>query len=130
MTVAMSRPARSTFGKIREGSLVSSAMFTESSNPTIAKKASVVAPMTDQNMLRSPAGSKLKARHTSPCPRPIAHAPTTMMMRRPVSSIEVNTTFTLTLSPTPRKFTMATSTMKTMPTRVIPKASRPRSTRR
>src|SRR3712207_1965291 len=43
MTPVATSPASSTFGKIRRGSLHSSAMFTESSKPTIAKKASPVA---------------------------------------------------------------------------------------
>ena len=42
-------------------------MLTRSSKPTMAKKASVVAAMTDQNMPRSPAGSKVRTRETSPC---------------------------------------------------------------
>ena len=38
-----------TLGKIRTGSLVSSAMLTESSKPTMAKKASAVAAVTATN---------------------------------------------------------------------------------
>ena len=38
-----------TLGKMRDGSLHSSAMLTESSNPTIAKKASAVAAVTAPN---------------------------------------------------------------------------------
>ena len=117
---------RSTFGKIFEGFLVSSAMFTESSKPTMAKKASVVAAMTDQNMPLSPAGSKVKARETSPWPEPIAHMPMRMMIRRPVSSTQVSTTLAFTLSPTPRKLTMATSAMKRSPVRVMPRLPSPR----
>ena len=49
-----------------------------------------------------------------------------MMIMRPVSSTQVSTTFTFTLSPTPRKFTMATSVMKRRPTIVMPKPSSPR----
>ena len=45
----MNSPASSTFGKMPTGSLHSSAMLTESSNPTMAKKASVVAAITGQN---------------------------------------------------------------------------------
>src|SRR5690349_7138861 len=43
---AIDNPVSSTLGKILTGSLVSSAMFTESSNPTIAKNASDVAVVT------------------------------------------------------------------------------------
>ncbi len=41
---------------MRLGSLHSSTMFTESSKPTMAKKASVVAAMTDQKTPRSAVG--------------------------------------------------------------------------
>jgi hypothetical protein len=101
-------------------------MFTESSKPTIAKKARVVAATTDQNMPRSPGGSKVKARDTSPSPAPIAQKPMTMMIRRPVSSTQVSTTLAFTLSPTPRKLTMATTAMKSSPVSVIPKVPSPR----
>ena len=120
------RPVRSTFGKMFEGSLHSSAMFTESSKPTMAKKASVVAAMTDQNRPLSPGGSKVKARDTSPWPDPIAHMPMTMMIRRPVSSTQVSTTLAFTLSPTPRKLTMATTAMKRSPVSVMPRLPSPR----
>ena len=40
MTPVMPSPVSIILGKIRTGSLVSSAMLTESSKPTIAKKAS------------------------------------------------------------------------------------------
>jgi hypothetical protein len=118
---------RRTFGKIFDGSLLSSTMFTESSKPTMAKKASVVAAMTDQNTPRSPAGSKVRTRDTSPCPAPMAQKPMTMMMSKPVSSMQVSTTLTFRLSPTPRKLMMATSAIKTRPMSVMPKASSPRS---
>ena len=98
------------------GSLHSSAMLTESSNPTMAKKASVVAAITDQNA--PPIGAVLNCvtRDTSPWPAPIAHRPMTMMISRPVSSTQVSTTLAFTLSPTPRKLTIATSAMKARPT--------------
>ena len=52
-------------GKIRSGSLVSSAMFTESSKPTIAKKASAVAAVTAPKAarIRRLAQRWLAARH-------------------------------------------------------------------
>ena len=46
-----------TFGKIRRGSLVSSAMLTESSKPTIAKNASDVPAVTARKAFLSPAVS-------------------------------------------------------------------------
>ena len=61
---------------MRVGSLVSSAMLTESSNPTIAKKASVVAAITGQKKLVPATVEKSKARETSPFPAPIASIPT------------------------------------------------------
>ena len=53
MTTAMPRPVSIVFGKIRSGSLVSSTMLTESSNPTIEKNAIAVATVTAANMPRS-----------------------------------------------------------------------------
>ena len=85
----ISSPANSTFWKMRVGSLHSSAMFTESSKPTMAKKASVVAAITGQNALPSPAVFNWVTRDTSPCPSPIAHRPITMMINRPQSSTQV-----------------------------------------
>ncbi len=52
----MVRPVSSIFGKILTGSLVSSAMFTESSKPTIAKKASEVAAVTAMKAFLSVCG--------------------------------------------------------------------------
>ena len=52
----------STLGKMRLGSLVSSAMLTESSKPTMAKKASVVPAITAQTMLPSALVLNSKAR--------------------------------------------------------------------
>ena len=95
-------------------------MLTESSKPTIAKKASVVAAITGQMNRPSPPALNWKARETSPWPAPIAQSPMKMMIRRPVSSTQVRTTLAFTLSPTPRKLTIATSAMKASPTRVMP----------
>ena len=52
------RPVSIIFGKLRTGSLVSSAMFTASSKPTIAKKASEVAAVMARKTFLSPAVSK------------------------------------------------------------------------
>ncbi len=86
-------------------------MFTESSKPTMAKKASVVAALTARNTLLSSGLSKMTVREKSARPCVVAHSPTKMMSSRPDSSTSVSTTFALTLSPTPRKFTTATSVM-------------------
>ena len=110
-----------------DGLWVSSAMLTESSKPTIAKKASVVAPITAQNALVSAVVLNSVTRETSPSPAPIAQRPMTMMIRSPVSSTQVSTTFAFTLSPTPRKLTAATTAMKASPISVMPMPpSRPR----
>ncbi len=95
-------------------------MLTESSKPTMAKKASVVAPITAQNAPRSGVVWNWVTRETSPSPAPIAHRPMKMMMSRPVSSTQVRTTFAFTLSPTPRKLTIATTAMKARPISVMP----------
>ncbi len=70
----MTRPASSTFGKMRVGFLHSSAMLTESSKPTIAKKASVVAAITGQNGAAVRRVLNCVTRDTSPWPEPIAHS--------------------------------------------------------
>ena len=111
---------------MREGFLASSAMFTESSKPTIAKKASVVAAITGQNRPCSPALLKSNARPKSPCPPMSAAAPIMMMISRPVSSMQVSTTFAFTLSPTPRRLISPSSTIKPMLMAVIRKAPSPR----
>ena len=78
--------------------------------------------MTDQKAPRSGAVWNWVTRETSPLPRPIAHRPMTMMISSPVSSTQVSTTLAFTLSPTPRKLTIATTAMKTRPIRVMPVA--------
>ena len=55
-------------GKIRTGSLVSSAMLTESSKPTIAKNASEVAAVTAKNALLSLGRVEDHVREKSPLP--------------------------------------------------------------
>jgi hypothetical protein len=86
----------------------------------MAKNASVVAAITGQSMLPVPEVLKSRMRDTSPWPAPIAHSPMKMMIKRPVSSTQVRTTFAFTLSPTPRKLTAATTAMKVSPAKVIP----------
>ncbi len=54
MVPVMPRPVSIIFGKLRTGSLVSSAMLTESSKPTIAKNASEVAAVTARKAFLSP----------------------------------------------------------------------------
>ena len=86
-------------------------MLTESSNPTIAKKASDVAVVTAKKALLSPGDSKTMVRDQSPLPPKIAQKPTMMTSSSPDSSTRVSTTLALTLSPTPRRLTAATSSM-------------------
>ena len=105
---------------MRVGSWHSSAMLTESSKPTMAKNASVVAAITGQSMLPVPEVLNSRTRETSPAPAPIAQRPMKMMIRSPDSSTQVRTTFAFTLSPTPRKLTSATTAMNPNPSRVIP----------
>jgi hypothetical protein len=76
MTPVMVRPVSITFGKIRTGSLVSSAMFTESSKPTIAKKASEVAVVTARKSPLSSGVSKATTREKSASPPKSANIPT------------------------------------------------------
>ena len=90
----------------------------------MAKNASVVAAITDQNMPPSAFVRNCTTRDTSPWPNPIAQSPITMMISSPVSSTQVRTTFAFTLSPTPRKLTAAMMAMKTRPVAVIPTADR------
>jgi hypothetical protein len=76
MTPVMVRPVSITFGKIRTGSLVSSAMFTESSKPTIAKNASEVAVVTARKSPLSSGVSKATTREKSASPPKSANIPT------------------------------------------------------
>ena len=57
-TAVIPRPLSMTLGKILVGSLHSSAMLTESSNPTSAKNASAVAADTAMRMFLSSGDSK------------------------------------------------------------------------
>ncbi len=86
-------------------------MFTESSKPTIAKNASVVAAVTARKTLLSSDDSKTTTREKSARPCVTAHRPTKITSSRPDSSTSVSTTLALTLSPTPRRFTSATRAM-------------------
>ena len=61
MTPVMPMPVSIIFGKLRTGSLVSSAMFTASSKPTIAKKASEVAAVIARKTFLSP--ERVEHRH-------------------------------------------------------------------
>lgn len=96
-------------------------MFTESSNPTIAKNASEVAVVTARKAFLFSAVSNAMTREksTSP-PRVNAQSPTNITSIRPVTSTMVSTTLSFTLSPTPRRFTAATMTMKSTATKTIP----------
>src|SRR5215212_5929452 len=67
---AIVRPLSSTLGKVLTGSFVSSAMFTESSKPTIAKNASEVAVVTAMNQCLSLAVSNATTREKSTSPPP------------------------------------------------------------
>jgi hypothetical protein len=67
-TPAMPRPVNSIFGKIFTGSLVSSAMLTESSKPTMVKNARDVAVVTARNAFLSSAVSKATTREKSTSP--------------------------------------------------------------
>src|SRR6478672_129047 len=127
MTPVMVSPVSITLGKIRTGSLVSSAMFTESSNPTMAKKANEVAVVTARNRLLSSGVSNAITREKSALSPRIANSPTMITSNNPDSSTRVNTTLALTLSPTPRKLTTATSVMNPRATSTIPQlpSSRP-----
>ncbi len=100
-------------------------MLTESSKPTMAKKASVVAAITGQKTPPLSGAANVQARETSPWPPAIAQKPMPMMISRPVSSTTVRTTFILTLSPTPRKLMAATRAMK--PTAISGTPQAPRS---
>lgn len=98
---------------MRTGFLVSSAMFTESSNPTKAKKPSAVAPSTlviSANPV--PPASNSPSREGSPPPDSTAYAPIPMITSRPLSSTSVRTTLAFTDSETPRRFSAASARTK------------------
>jgi hypothetical protein len=99
-------------GKIRAGFFVSSAMLTESSNPTMAKNASEVAALTARNTLLSSGVSKATTREKSAFPPEMKYRLIMMTISSPDSSIAVSTTLILTLSPTPRRLTARTRSMK------------------
>jgi hypothetical protein len=122
------KPVSIMRGKSRIGFWHSSAMLTESSNPTIAKNASVVAAVRARKALFSSGLEKIITREKSARPWDMPHRPTKITSSRPESSTIVRTTLALTLSPTPRKFTTATSAMNpsAMATRPPLPASSPR----
>ena len=99
-------------GKIRSGSLTSSAMFTESSKPTMAKNASDVPAVTATKIDLSSGVSKSTTREKSAFPWVTAKMPTKITISRPLSSTQVSTMLALTLSATPRRLTAATRAMK------------------
>ena len=121
-------------GNVRTGSLHSSAMFTESSKPTMAKNASVVAATTE---VKAPppleSRSVTREKSASPLPPPLtAQMPIRMMISSPDSSTQVNTTLAFTLSLTPRRLRAATRRMKPMAIRVttaVPASNEKPSTR-
>ena len=122
------------FGKTRSGSLTSSAMLTESSKPTMAKKASEVPAVTATKIDLSSGVSKMTIREKSALPWVTANRPTKITISRPLSSTRVSTMLALTLSATPRRLTAATRAMKSRArSRISPglgsaAASPPRST--
>src|SRR6185312_9135278 len=116
----MPRPVSMTLGKIRDGSLVSSAMLTESSKPTKEKKASEVAAVMARKTLLSFEVSKTITRLKSALPWLIAQNPMTITISRPANSTRVSTTLNLTDSLTPRKLIAARTAMKMMATQVTP----------
>ena len=107
----MPRPVSITRGKVRPGSSTSSTMLTESSKPTMAKNATVVAMVMAAKTFFSPGDSKTTTRPTSPSVA-IAQKPIAMMTPSASTTTEVSTTLKRTLSPTPRRLTSASSTMK------------------
>lgn len=68
MTPVIPMPVIIILGKLRTGSLVSSAMLTESSKPTIAKKANEVAAVTAKKADLSEGLSKTIVREKSVLP--------------------------------------------------------------
>ena len=119
MITAMPSPVSMVLGKIFSGSLVSSTMLTESSNPTMAKNAIDVAAVTARNRPLSSADSKVAIRPRSPSPRAMTQKPTPITMVRAVTSTRVRMTLNFTDSPTPRRLISASSTMKPRAMRVI-----------
>ncbi len=99
--------------------MVSSAMLTESSKPTKAKKPSAVAPSTPVIRAKPvPLDSNSTSREGSPPPVSTAYAPMPRMTARPLSSTRVRTTFILTDSATPRRLTAARISTKATAIRV------------
>ncbi|KMS85690.1 hypothetical protein ACZ91_40915 [Streptomyces regensis] len=110
MVAAMTMPQSIALGNTRAGSLVSSAMLTESSKPTIEKNASEVADVIATSMVWSWVLNSTR-RLGSPAPFRTAQAPTPMMISRPPISMHVNTTLVVTDSRTPRKLMTPSSAM-------------------
>src|SRR5215213_9651961 len=110
-------------GKIRSGSLTSSAMLTESSKPTMAKKASVVPAVTATKIDRSSGVSKITTRDRSALPWVMAKKPTKITINNPLTSTSVSTMLTFTLSATPRKLISAMKQTAKMVVRPAPASS-------
>ena len=87
-------------------------MFTESSKPTMAKKARAVAAVTALKAVLPSATFTSVRREKSPSPWKMAHIPTTITISRPDSSMQVSTTLTFTDSETPRSTTSITISRK------------------
>ena len=87
----------------------------------MAKNANDVAVVTARNAFLSSAVSKATTREKSTSPPWVkAQRPTKITIIRPVISTIVRTTLSLTLSPTPRRLTTATMTMKSSAMATIP----------
>lgn len=101
-------PMKIARGKARAGFLVSSAMLTESSKPTNAKKPSAVAPSTPVSRAYPvPPVSIWVSREGSPSPLNTAYAPIARITASPLTSTRVRTTFAFTDSATPRRLIAA-----------------------
>ncbi len=87
-------------------------MFTESSKPTMAKKASAVA-----DVIANTPGVTLSISTSRQVRRRVEHRPHADADddQKPVSSMQVSTTLTFTDSPTPRKLISASSDQNAMP---------------
>ena len=87
----MPSPVSMILGKTFSGFLVSSAMLTESSKPTMAKKASVVPAVTARKIDLSSGVSNMTTREKSALPWVKAKKPMKITISRPLSSTQVST---------------------------------------
>ncbi len=95
-------------------------MLTESSKPTKEKNARDVTAVRARNMPLSSEVSKMTVRLKSALPWAAAQNPTRITISRPVSSMHVSTTLSLTDSDTPRRLINARIARKATATMVIP----------